>query len=213
MLDDIQKKLLPEFSIESHELLNHIERILLELETDPGKKGLIGDVFRHMHTLKGNCLMFGFDRLEELTHSAENVLDLLRDGSITVDREVGTLLLGVVDSVRGVLKTIEKSGEEGDADFGTQLDKLRRVRTAAAPALNLLESGADDDGRAPAGGGIDNKAPLAGDDSSTGLETVHLPITRLDGLMNIIGTMVVTYNQLRYSLYSRLDASGIRTIG
>ncbi|MEO5360968.1 MAG: ATP-binding protein [Nitrospirota bacterium] len=192
-------RLIQEFLLECTDSINLIERGLLGLETNPKNKALIDDVFRHTHTVKGSCLMLGFTRLEELTHSAENVIELLRDGIITMDGAISSTLLTVVDCVRGALKTIEKTGAEGDVDFTEQIGKLQHIQTLAsvtpgsAPYCKLDLSDSD-----PCASSTLNTGNTG--ESSLNLETVTLPISRLSTLMNISGIVLVTFNQLRYSL-------------
>ena len=59
------------FKIEANELLADLEACLVKLETNRGDKGLAERVFRIMHTLKGNCNMFGYEKIGEFLHSAK----------------------------------------------------------------------------------------------------------------------------------------------
>ena len=68
-----------EFLIESQEGLDRMERCLTELEERPQDAGLIGDIFRSVHTIKGTTGFLGFKRLEKLAHAGENLLGLLRE--------------------------------------------------------------------------------------------------------------------------------------
>ncbi|MBF0321171.1 MAG: chemotaxis protein CheW [Nitrospirae bacterium] len=207
--EETWNKLIQEFLLESAESIGLIERGLLALEANPGNKGLIDDIFRHMHTVKGNCLMLGFTRLEELAHSAESVLFLLREGAIPMDRNAGTTLLSVVDCVARALKTIEKCSGEGDADFSALIGKLRCIH----PPLNSLNtlreataSGSPDGYdfdfsiKPPELSGGSDIPTFNSGESSLSLDSVHLPVSRLTALVNLAGTVLVTYNQLRYSL-------------
>ena len=53
-------------------LLNSMEGIILELEKNPENAGLIQEVFRVMHTIKGVSGMYGYQPMNELTHHLEN---------------------------------------------------------------------------------------------------------------------------------------------
>ena len=70
-----------EFLIESQEGLDRMERCLTELEERPQDAGLIGDIFRSVHTIKGTTGFLGFKRLEKLAHAGENLLGLVREAS------------------------------------------------------------------------------------------------------------------------------------
>lgn len=113
---EVQQALLQEFIAESGDALQEIETGLLELEASPATPELIQNVFRSMHTLKGNCLMLGFSRLEVLTHAAENLLENLRNYQIDCCSHVLSLLLKVVDEVRKSMAWIGRHGEELQRD-------------------------------------------------------------------------------------------------
>ncbi len=69
--------LIQDFLTECEELLQQMEQDLLALESahDPE---LLHRIFRAMHTIKGTSSFLGFDRLVELTHKAEDLLNDLR---------------------------------------------------------------------------------------------------------------------------------------
>ncbi|HIJ84415.1 MAG: Histidine kinase [Magnetococcales bacterium] len=130
---ETKKALLEEFFSENREALGRIEKGLLKLESQPDHRELIHAIFRDMHTVKGNCRMMGFSRLEELTHKAETVLDLMRDEILFMSQEIGSSLLGVVDRVRKTLQIIAKSGSEGEADFSATIQELEGFVTTPQP--------------------------------------------------------------------------------
>jgi two-component system chemotaxis sensor kinase CheA len=70
-----------EFIAESQEGLDRMERCLTELEMRPDDAGLLGEIFRAVHTIKGTTGFLGFDRLEKLAHAGEHLLGSLREGS------------------------------------------------------------------------------------------------------------------------------------
>src|SRR5271157_153842 len=125
-----------EFLIESQEGLDRMERCMTELEERPQDAGLIGDIFRSVHTIKGTTGFLGFKRLEKLAHAGENLLGLLRDGRMTATQSVITTLLELMDGLRSILRQIEDSGGEGDeqvadADLILKLDRLHASSMAA----------------------------------------------------------------------------------
>ena len=88
-----------EFLIESQEGLDRMERCLTELEERPRDAGLIGDIFRSVHTIKGTTGFLGFKRLEKLAHAGENLLGQVREGKITADGPTTTGLRYCVNSL------------------------------------------------------------------------------------------------------------------
>jgi two-component system, chemotaxis family, sensor kinase CheA len=105
----MEDKLLQIFAEESQEIIDTLERGLLELEgsEDPEE---INSVFRAAHTLKGNAGIVGYDDVVDLTHLMEGLLDEMRKGRMHPDAEVVGLLLTSVDALK-VLVMGRLSGE------------------------------------------------------------------------------------------------------
>lgn len=103
LTDDLVAQLLPAFISEANEQVAAIEDLLLQLEGDPGNRELLGALFRCAHTVKGSAGMFGLDRVVGFTHHVESLLDLLREGELTLTPEIGTLLLKSNDVIRDLV--------------------------------------------------------------------------------------------------------------
>jgi len=141
-----------EFLIESQEGLDRMERCLTELEERPQDAGLIGDIFRSVHTIKGTTGFLGFKRLEKLAHAGENLLGMLREGKLTADGPITTGLLQLMDGLRSILKTIETEDSEGAGEDTALIERLEELQAPAqvqvqyAPVLAVaLHGGATAD--------------------------------------------------------------------
>ena len=91
-MDDLTK----EFIAESQEGLDRMERCLTELEIRPEDTGLLGEIFRAVHTIKGTTGFLGFDRLEKLAHAGEHLLGALRDGRLAVLLRLATAMARIL---------------------------------------------------------------------------------------------------------------------
>ena len=107
MMDDIQKAVLETFHSETQELLTELESALLELEENPEDQELIDRVFRALHTIKGNGGMFGFEGISRFTHDMENVYDLVRGGSLKINKQIIDLTLAARDVIAEMIKDPE----------------------------------------------------------------------------------------------------------
>ncbi|HOI53224.1 MAG TPA: Hpt domain-containing protein, partial [Azonexus sp.] len=85
------------FVAEGRELLEQMEESLLQIEQAPDDAGLINAIFRAAHTIKGSAGIFGIDYVVAFTHVAENVLDRVRAGNLTINSDLVALLLAVRD--------------------------------------------------------------------------------------------------------------------
>ncbi|MFZ0772212.1 MAG: chemotaxis protein CheA [Candidatus Sulfotelmatobacter sp.] len=109
-----ESDIVKDFLVESYENLDRLDRDLVGLEKNPKDKEALAGVFRTIHTIKGTCGFLGFDKLEKVAHVGENLLTRLRDGQLILNPEITTALLGMVDAVRQMLKSIEATGNEGE---------------------------------------------------------------------------------------------------
>lgn len=98
------------FIVEAREQLQAMEESLLQLETDPGDDDAIGAIFRAAHTIKGSAGLFGLDLIVSFTHIVEDVLDRLRDGSVTVTPELIAVLLKSGDHMLELIEVVASQG-------------------------------------------------------------------------------------------------------
>ena len=138
------------FLIESNENLSQIERDLVILEQNPADRELMNHIYRNLHTLKGNCGFLGLDKLQSVAHAGENLLSRLRDFQnerLTTDKnsssshfslnpEITSVLLQIVDAVLQILVSLKSTGEEGDADYTTLIEVLEQLQEFENPKTN-----------------------------------------------------------------------------
>ncbi|MBV9773492.1 MAG: hybrid sensor histidine kinase/response regulator [Gemmatimonadetes bacterium] len=118
--------LLRDFLTESAENLVRLDREIVELEQTPDDRELLKSIFRTIHTIKGTCGFLGLERLEAVAHAAENVLGLLRDGTIQVQSAVVSDVLAAVDVVKEILDGLERSDAEPQGDDSALVARLQR---------------------------------------------------------------------------------------
>ena len=107
---------LPAFVSEAREQVDSIEQLLLQLETMPDDRELLGALFRCAHTVKGSAGIFGLDTLVGFTHHVETLLDRLRAGELRLTPALGTLLLQCNDQIRGLVDVASAGTSDGDVD-------------------------------------------------------------------------------------------------
>ncbi|HEY1897122.1 MAG TPA: chemotaxis protein CheW [Terracidiphilus sp.] len=204
-----------EFLIESQEGLDRMERSLTELETRPGDTGLLAEIFRSVHTIKGTTGFLGFKRLEKVAHAGENLLGLLRDAKLEADRQVITGLLQLLDGLRLILRTIESEGSEGHGDDSELIDQLEALQTPGNEKLKPIRPNgpqpeADPDEAAtpvpllpaadprhtPAASPQESGAVSAPIPTSAAESTLRVDISLLNRMMNLVGELVLTRNQV-----------------
>ena len=115
------------FLDESKEHMENLNSNLLELENSPSNKEIVNEIFRIAHTLKGMSATMGFEKLAELTHKMENVLDEIRSGKMDIDTNIVDTLFDVLDKLDSFIKNIEASGSEGEQDVDDLIERLKDI--------------------------------------------------------------------------------------
>lgn len=233
-MDDIVK----EFLVESYENLDQLDRDFVALETDPTATDKLSSIFRTIHTIKGTCGCLGLSKLESVAHVGENLLSRLRDGQLVMDTDITTGLLKLVDAVREILASIETTGAEGDKDYTSikqlliQLNERPSVGEAApaapstppaapeAPVAMLPEAPAiapPPPAESAAAAEAESPKPYdgperrkGGDDSLAG-NAIRVDVNLLDKLMNLVGELVLTRNQVLQHTSGQKDVGLLRT--
>lgn len=136
--------LLSEFLTETSEALATLDVELVNLEQNPNDTGILSNIFRLVHTIKGTCGFLGLPRLETLAHAGENVLGKFRDGELEVTPEAVTLILSTIDRIKEILVHLEETETEpegDDEDLKQQLHAMAEGRAPAAAAPAAAVSG------------------------------------------------------------------------
>jgi two-component system chemotaxis sensor kinase CheA len=131
---------------------------LLDLEKHSHDPEIVNGIFRSFHTLKGTSGIFPeYAAITTLTHAAEDLMDLIRNGKLTIDSGMTDLFLAVLDQVGGWLDLIESSGAlparalESSTGLLVQLKEMRNnaetpsvqpvaIAAEVAPATNQYEA-------------------------------------------------------------------------
>ena len=195
-VDDLTK----EFIAESQEGLDRMERCLTELEVRPEDCAqLVGEIFRSVHTIKGTTGFLGFSRLEKLAHAGEHLLGSLREGRLAVTEQLISGLLRLLDGLRAILALIEETGGEGtragDED-GVLIAELAELNGEASAVMQekapvvMLKAG-----EAAAQGTGSQVMPAA----ANGDKTLRIDVDVLNRMMNLVGELVLTRNQMLQS--------------
>jgi two-component system chemotaxis sensor kinase CheA len=99
--------ILQQFIAEGRDFLQSISQKLLELESAPKDADLMSDLFRSVHTLKGNSGLFDFPEMTRVLHAAEDLMTVVREGHLAYSQLLADRLLDAMDFVGMLLDEIE----------------------------------------------------------------------------------------------------------
>ncbi len=106
--------LLDSFLQEARENLSFIDQNIEKLGS--GDSELVNAVFRAAHTLKGGSGIVGFISVKDITHHAEDLLDMVRDGLVEPTDEVIESLYNAFDEVMNLIEAAEDTEDIVEAD-------------------------------------------------------------------------------------------------
>jgi two-component system chemotaxis sensor kinase CheA len=205
--------LLSEFLTEANESLAGLDEALLTLERAPDDKATVGLIFRLVHTIKGTCGFLGLPRLERVAHSGENVLGLLREGSIAASPGLITAVLAAADVMKEIVATLAATGAEPAGDDQAVIARLDAIYAGETPDGAIAVAPAPSAAPPPTAALTEDvtEAPppqvlgetaRAGSldatphDGGIGSQTIRVAVSVLENLMTLVSELVLTRNQL-----------------
>lgn len=91
------------FIEEAGEIIEKLDIDIIRFEENSVDFNLLNEIFRGVHTLKGNANAFGFTRLGEFVHHFEDVLDHYRSTKEHIQADHLELFVGSVDVIKEVM--------------------------------------------------------------------------------------------------------------
>jgi two-component system chemotaxis sensor kinase CheA len=132
---DLGSQVYPEMTVnfvsESQDILQAMESGLLNWLNDQENQELLGDIFRYVHSFKGNCGFLGFADLESLSHHLETAIDLARSGAKVDIGKIAELALKLVDVYRESLADIVGGGPGKIDGLAIYLDMINDLLPSA----------------------------------------------------------------------------------
>ncbi|MEA9560702.1 chemotaxis protein CheA [Xanthomonas campestris] len=117
-------QLMQTFLAESRDLLEDMERHLLQAERGESSPDAVNAIFRAAHTIKGSGGLFDLPQLVGFTHVVESVLDLVRDESIALQSELIALLLVCCDHIHALVETAADPSHADPAALAAEAEPL-----------------------------------------------------------------------------------------
>lgn len=121
---NIDPGLLDDFAIEFNEAYELCESKLVELETNPTDIDLVNQLFRSVHTVKGNLNFIAFTAPIPLLQSVEDVLSGIRNGDFPFTSSLSDLVLLSLDRTKAMVDEVG-----GKVDSGLSIEKVHLIST------------------------------------------------------------------------------------
>jgi len=134
--------LLQDFLQEAADLLSDVDNKLVDLEKMPDDRGLLNDIFRGFHTIKGGAGFLSATELVTLCHLTENLFDLLRNGDLVLTSELMDVIMAATKGVREMFGELGQGVQPQPADKQL-IDGLQSALRGEMPGavVGLAEAG------------------------------------------------------------------------
>ena len=144
--------LLSDFLMEAGDMLSDVDSKLMGLEKNPADSGLLNEIFRGFHTIKGGAGFLNAGELVTLCHLTENLFDKLRNNELTLSAELMDVIFAATAEVRQMFGALQQNQQPGAAPAEiiealknalegkavAAISKPKPVASAAAPALPAI---------------------------------------------------------------------------
>ncbi|HMG46049.1 MAG TPA: chemotaxis protein CheA [Allosphingosinicella sp.] len=168
-------ELLNDFIAETRDMAQALSGAIVAWEAQPGDRERLDEIFRFVHTVKGNSGFFELPRLEQLSHAAEGALAEVRAGTRVADTALVNAVLGVIDRIGELVQALE-TGESLASEDDAQLIAALSRAPAAVEAVAAAAAPEPEARRA--------------------LRSIRLSIDLLDRMMNGVSDAVLARNEL-----------------
>src|ERR1035438_9241012 len=128
--------LLEQFLSEARDLLENTGKKLMQLEGAPDDQDILNELFRCVHTLKGNSGLFTFPEMTRVLHAGEDLLGMVRSGQAAYSRELADQLLEAMDlvgAICGDIEATERIDPSRAADSKHMSEALRKLMPSLIP--------------------------------------------------------------------------------
>ena len=116
MTTAVDMDLLQDFLTEASDLLDGVDRKLVDLENRPDDPPLLNEIFRGFHTIKGGAGFLAATPLVEVCHRTESLFDQMRSGKRAMVPELFDVILAATTTVRRMFDEMAAQGTPGPAE-------------------------------------------------------------------------------------------------
>ncbi len=160
------------FISEAKEHISSMEKSLLGFEKKPAHTKFLDNIFREVHTLKSMAATMDYQKMSQLCHAIEDVLDAIRKKKIGSEKCID-VLFECFDILESSLKEISSDAEELDTQ--ALVEKLQMLTVQKEVTSDYADKSAVSEVRK--------------------VETIDVKVERLDLLMNLAEELLI--NRMR----------------
>lgn len=167
--------LINDFIGETREMLEALSGEIVAWEAVPDDRARLDEIFRFVHTVKGNSGFFDLPRIRALSHAAEDALSAVRSGARSPDAQLVSAVLAIIDRLAELVEALETGETLASEDDSALIDALS-AQQPSDPA--------------------ETEAVAASHSARASSRTIRLPVDLLDRMMSGVSDLVLARNEL-----------------
>ena len=223
---ELGQEMVDAFVAESLDAFSIVEDKLLSLSKELDNKENIHEVYRLLHSFKGNCGIFGLGNLETFSHRIESLLQSILGGKVTATENIINSLIPMVDVIKNIVIGIKTggSGEVNNLDLYLEMldsflstgslvqeNKVEEsVEVASVPAPSAASPSAPAKttppsitaAKAEAKAQTQVAAVANPKVASIDRQDIRVDIAKLDILNNLVGELVTAKNMVAEEMFT-----------
>lgn len=223
-------ELIADFVVETREHLRAIEQNVLALEQERSLMDPIHAMFRAFHTIKGIAGFLEFKAIRDVSHEIETLLDLARNGNLTLTAVVIDLILESADYLTEEISRIEGGTSVDSAPVSSLIARISAISENGEPDAVFEDEPGDlssgEQGQVPAdfqalsqaladampAGPVPTelRAQPERRKSTATSTSIKVDTAKLDFLVDAIGEMVIAQSLVQHSPdLARMQGAGL----
>ncbi|MFY0625836.1 MAG: chemotaxis protein CheA [Reichenbachiella sp.] len=190
------------FRQEAVENFEELNRLFTDLEKNHNNQDAINSIFRITHTLKGNAMGIGIDSVAKLAHVMEDVMGAVKNGDVILNKELFDNMFKANDKLGSLIQALETGEKVSFLGIKTKLSVLLKNALATVDSEDEKGSNVDQSGSDTMDGGdlVETIEEEEGDSPEqtkiTFTDVIQIPIKKMDGLMNLVGQLIIERDRL-----------------
>ena len=185
-------ELLTDFVSEAREHLAAVELHLLALDQDPRRGEALHAIFRGFHTIKGLAGFLGLEAIQEVAHEVETVLDMARNGQLTITPAHIDVILASKDhlivwinEIQEVIATGKTPTSPDHSQLLASIHQLGEPEPTIDPVVETLSA-------------LSRVTETQGPSPSSEAACIKVDTRKLDFLVDMVGEMVIAQSLVEH---------------
>ncbi len=199
----LMQELLETFRVQLDECIQTITENLLNLENDISaseQAQVLDEVFRAAHNIKGASRGIGLKHISKLSHCLEDVFTALKNGEITIQKELVKMCLLTLDTLSSLID-IEGQDNVPGQEYDKLLIQMKKAVVGDLPSSKQLK----DLQKTPST--TDKASILENEQTDVSIDSIRLPTQRLNRIAALGDELQIVQLQIE-----RLQSEGRKIV-